>query len=335
MTRLLAPLLLVLLAGCDGGGGDATETLIVYCGRGETLVKPVFDRFERETGIEVDVAYGQSTPAMANQLALEIRSGGSTPCDLFVAQDCGHLGALAAAEILVPLPEAVLARTAPEFRDPAGRWIGTSGRLRVLVYDPARTPRERLPQSLAELPHCGLRLGWAPGNGSFRAHVSAMLVHWGEDRTRAWLEAMKAAEPVRFTANSPQVSAVAAGEIDVGWVNHYYLHKLKKQNPDLAAANIAFPEAGEVDNLLMLAGIGITAPAGPRRELAEQLATFLLSAPAQEHFAGEIGEYPTVAGIAIDDDVPPLAEIPTAPVGAEDLAHLGRVAALLDELDIR
>lgn len=333
---LLSALLLAAL-GCEEKSAEPPpqEKLIVYCGRSEGLLKPVFERFERETGVKVDVAYGQSTPAMANQIALELRSGGATPCDLFLAQDCGHLGALAKEEILAPLPAEVLARTDERFRDPGGRWIGTSGRLRVLVYDPQRTPREKLPKSLAELPTSGLKIGWAPGNGSFRAHVSAMLVHWGEDKTRAWLEAVKATSPLRFTKNSPQVTAVAEGQIDVGWVNHYYLHKLRKQNPKLAAENASFESAGEVDNLLMLAGLGITAPEGPRRELAERLAAFLLSEAAQNHFAQEIGEYPTVAGVSTEEEVTPLAEIPLAPVGAEDLGHVGRVAALLDELDLR
>lgn len=333
-VALATPLL--ALAGCPSGGSESPqEKLIVYCGRSEGLLKPVFERFERETGVQVDVAYGQSTPAMANQLALEVRSGGATPCDLFLAQDSGHLGALGEAEILTPLPAELLELAEERFRDPAGRWVGTSGRLRVLVFDPQRTPRERLPKSLAELPTCGLRLAWAPSNGSFRAHVSAMLVHWGEDKTRAWLEAMKAAEPVRFTANSPQVSAVAAGDIDVGFVNHYYLHKLKKQDPELAAENASFASAGEVDNLLMIAGLGITAPEGPRRELALRLAKFLLSQPAQEHFAHEIGEYPTISGVKVEAGVTPLAEIPLAPVKATDLIEVGRVAALLDELDVR
>ena len=32
-----------------------------------------------------------------------------------------------------------------------------------------------------------------------------------------------------------QVRGVSNGEIQVGWVNHYYLHKLKAANPELSA----------------------------------------------------------------------------------------------------
>ena len=37
---------------------------------------------------------------------------------------------------------------------------------------------------------------------------------------------MKAREPKVYPKNSPQVRAVSQGEIEIGWVNHYYLRKL-------------------------------------------------------------------------------------------------------------
>src|SRR5918995_5998388 len=114
-----------LLAGC-GGDDDAGSggTLTVYSGREEEIVAPLFDRFEEESGIDVEVRYGDSAE-LAATLAEE---GDDSPADIFFAQDAGSLGAVADEDLLTELPADVLERVDERYRDPDGRWVGTSGR---------------------------------------------------------------------------------------------------------------------------------------------------------------------------------------------------------------
>ncbi|MBJ93670.1 MAG: iron ABC transporter substrate-binding protein [Rickettsiales bacterium] len=281
-----------------------SKRLVVYSGRGAVLVEPLLETFTKQSGIQVDVRYEKSTETLANRIASE---GAQTKADLFFAQDSGWLGALGAGGHLSNLPEATLAKVPEHHRDAAGNWVATSGRARVLVYSPERVQAEDLPKTLAELPQMAgkARLGWAPGNGSYQAHVSALRHIWGEDKTRTWLTAMKAAEPIVYPKNSPQVKAVSNGEIEVGWVNHYYLHKLRAANPELQAANYSFPSAGDAGNLMMLSGVAIVAHSN-NQDAAQKLVDFLLSDTAQSYFANQTFEYPTVAGIALHKDVPPI-----------------------------
>lgn len=320
------------------GGGEPTEVaapeeasgpLVIYSGRSESLVGPLLQRLQEELGLELQVQYGK-TDELVTRLVTE---GDESPADLIFAQDSGHLGLLSARGALAPLPDPLLDSVDPRFRDAEGAWLGTSGRLRVLVVDGEALSEDARPASLEALadPSWRGKIGWAPTNGSFQAHVSALRHAWGQERTRAWLEAVKANEPRAFPKNSPQVAAANAGEIQVGWVNHYYLHRVDAA--DRRAVNHSFPEAGREGNVLMVSGVGIRRHS-PRAADAQRLIEALVSEPSQAYFAQETFEYPTRPGVPTHEAVPSLEGIPLLEVDQAHLADLGPTRALLQELQL-
>ncbi len=310
---------------------ETNESLVIYSGRSAGLIEPLLAVFEKKTGITLKTRFDKSTQTLANRIAVE---GAQTEADVFFAQDSGYLGALAAAKLLAPLPQSVLARVVPEYRDAQGFWVGTSGRARVLVYSPERVKEEDLPATLADLtqPKWRGKLGWAPTNSSFQAHVSALRSVWGEEKTRAWLSGVAANQPKVYPKNSPQVKAVSNGEIDVGWVNHYYLHKLKAANPGLKAANHSFGTPGDAGNLMMLSGFAILKNS-KKQAIAQRLAAFLVSDEAQQYFAQKTFEYPTVPGTQNHPDVPNIGE-GVLKVRQAALSYVANTVKMLRELEI-
>lgn len=314
-----AALLAALAAGC--GGGDDGGTLTVYSGREEELVAPLFQQFEEATGIDVEVRYGDSAE-LAATLAEE---GGGSPADVFFAQDAGSLGAVASEGLLAELSPDVLERVPERFRDPEGRWVGTSGRVRVAAYNTETVAESELPASVWDLldPAWKGRIGFPPTNASFQAFVSALRILEGDDRAREWLDGIKANEPKLYEKNSQVVEAVAAGEIDLGLVNHYYLFELLDEQPDAPAANHFFG-GGDPGGLVNTAGVGIVASTDDEED-AERFVDFLLSDEGQEYYAtAEEAEYPLVAGIEPHEGLPPLDSL-----GAPDIA-LGDLGAELE-----
>ena len=277
------------------------KVLTVYSGRSALLVEPLLQAFAKKNGIELKLRFDKSTEKLANRLVME---GTKSPADLFFAQAVGYLTLLSDKGLIEPLDQSILSQVPVKHRSASGHWVGTSGRLRVMVYSPERVRNP--PRSLSELadPRFKGRVGWAPGNASLHAHIAALRHHWGEDKTASWLKAMKANKPVVYPKNSPQVRAVSSGEIDIGWVNHYYLHKLRAQDPTLKAANANF-KAGDAGNLVMLAGVGIP-KSSKNKELAKQLIEFLLSDEGQNYFAQKAYEYPARDGVKLHPDVRPL-----------------------------
>lgn len=309
-------------------GEDLQGTeLIIYSGRSQSLVGPLLKQFQAETGIEVGVRWGKTAELAATLL----EEGERSPADVFYAQDPGGLGAVV--DLMAPLPQDLLDRVDPRFRDPQGRWVGVSGRARVVVYNTERLSPQDLPQDLWGFtdPAWKGRLGWAPTNASFQAMVTAMRVAWGEERAREWLEAMLANEIRAYENNTAIVAAVGSGEIDAGFVNHYYLYRfLTEEGEDFPARNYFLPSGGP-GSLVMVSGVGVLKTA-EHREAALRLIDYLLSEPAQRYFAQETFEYPLVQGIPAYGDLTPLEDLNALPIDLADLADLQGTILLLQEV---
>jgi iron(III) transport system substrate-binding protein len=312
---------LLAVVAC-GGDGEAEEgPLVVYSGRSEELVAPLIEDFEAGSGMDVEVRFGDSGELAATLLA----EGEDTEADVFFAQDPASLGA--AAELMGELPESTLGLVDAKYRDTGGRWVGTSGRVRVVVYNTGSDVP--LPQTIDDTvgPDWAGQLGVAPTNGSFLAFVSAMILERGEDGTRQWLEALAANDPVEFDGNAPIVEATDNGELSGGLVNHYYLLRLRAEGAGQSSENWFIP-ASDVGSLVMPAGAAITAGT-TNPEGAQQFVDFLLAEEAQTYFATETFEYPLLEGVPAPEGAPPLAEINSPDVDLSELAGVLDLATRL------
>ncbi|MFN2466928.1 MAG: iron ABC transporter substrate-binding protein [Gaiellaceae bacterium] len=314
-------------AGCGGGAGDS---LTIYSGREEEIVAPLLERFEQASGVDVEVRYGES----AELAATILEEGERSPADVFFAQDAGSLGAVAEAGRLAELPSRTLERVARAYRDPGGRWVGTSGRVRVVAYNTDALSAEELPDSILDFVHPRWKgkIGLPPTNASFQAFVTAMRLSLGEQRTRAWLDGIKTNRPTFYEKNGSVLEALASGEIEVGFVNHYYLYLLREEQPDAPVAN-HFLKRGDPGALVNVAGVGIVDGTEDPGD-AERFVEYLLSDEGQRFYSEEAeeAEYPLVAGIEPRDDLPPLAGLEGPRVGLGELgAELERTLELLSE----
>jgi iron(III) transport system substrate-binding protein len=316
-------------AGVPPAGSNGTVT--IYSGRNENLIGDLIGLFERATGIDAQVRYGD-TAEMAAQI---LEEGKNSPADLFWAQDAGALGAVAKADRLIKLPDDLLNRVDPHFRSDDGLWIGTSARARVLVFNTDQLTETDLPASVLDLvdPKWKGKLGWAPTNGSFQSFVTALRLLKGEDVARQWLEGMKANEPAVFEDNAAATRSVGAGEIAAALVNHYYLYEVQaEEGKTLPLANHFFA-AGDPGALVNVAGVGILSTA-KHADKALAFADFLLQKDAQEYFADRTWEYPLTAGVSPESDLVPLDQIQSPDIDLSDLSDLEGTLALLTDVGI-
>lgn len=307
-------------------GAALAQDLTLYSGRGETLVAPIIDAFTAETGITVSVRYG-GTAELAVLLQEE---GDATPADLYWAQDAAALGSVV--DAFATLPDDIQGLVPAKLRDADGRWIGTSGRARVIVYSPERFTEDDWPATMADLtdPRYRGRMALPPTNGSFLAHVTALRVVEGDEAARAWLEGIIANEPVIVRNNTAVLQAIADGEADFGIANNYYLGRFLARDADFPVAQGHFSQNGDIGNLLLVAGMGVMA-ASDNQDAAADFIRFLLSPQAQQYFTGQVYEYPVTSGMIAAPGTPSLDDL-EAIAPAVDLNTIGDLEGTLEML---
>lgn len=304
------------------------ENLTIYSGRGESLIESLIERFQNDTGMTLNVRYGNT----AELAATILEEGKNSPADLYFAQDAGALGALSKEGRLLKISSSILEKVEPRFRSPKDEWVGITGRARTVDYNTKLVGRDELPDSIwgfTESKWGGGKIGWAPTNGSFQAFVTAFRVIEGEDKAREWLLGIIANEPQVYPKNSPIVSALGRGEIYVGFVNNYYLHRFQAEDPAFPVAhNYTKHDAGSMINI---AGLGVVDTTS-NLELAERFIEYMLSEDAQRYFAVETYEYPLSSGINAIGPQKTLSEIDTPDIDLSDLDDLKGTISLLQDV---
>jgi iron(III) transport system substrate-binding protein len=198
--------------------------------------------------------------------------------------------------------------------------VGVSGRARVVAYDKRKLRAGDLPDRIDAFtdPRWRGKIGWAPTNASFQAFVTAMRRLRGEAATERWLRGIVANDPQRYENNIAVRDAIAKGEIEVGFINHYFVAEaIAEEGPDYPVS-VHFTRNGDPGSLVNVAGVGILKEAARNAE-ARRFVEYLLSRPGQQFFARETKEYPLAAGVRPDRALVPLARIDSPRIDLSDL----------------
>lgn len=282
-----------------GQAPEITGPVVVYSSRQEHLIKPLFDRFTEETGIEVQYQTGEDGPLIARLQA----EGEQTFADILYTVDVGNLWSAANKGLLASLDSEVLTQNIPEhLRDPDNQWFGLSVRARTIVYSTERVdPAELSTYAALADPKWHGRLCLRTSRKVYNMSlVATMIERLGKEETQRIVEGWVDNLATRvFSSDTLLIEAIAAGQCDVGIVNTYYLGQLQQENPDIPAALFwANQESSGVH--VNISGAGVTRHA-KNPAAAARLIEWLSTAEPQEMFSELNLEYPA------NPAIPPVA----------------------------
>ncbi|WP_374601053.1 extracellular solute-binding protein [Arenimonas sp.] len=290
-------LIALLLASLAAPALQAAE-LVVYTERREPLVKPLFERYEKETGTRIRVL-SDGAPVLIERLAAE---GANTRADIFMAVDAGNLWQAAERDLLAPTESARLDAAVPaHLRDPQGRWFALSQRARTIVYSTERVkPSELSTYEALAAPEWKGRLCLRSSKKVYnQSLVATMIERLGADRTeevvRGWVANLATAP---FADDTQLAKAIAAGQCDVGIINTYYLGRLQADTPDFPV-QVFWANQGKGGAHVNVSGAGIVA-ASKNKAAARAFLEWLASESVQADFASINYEIPARDGVALD-----------------------------------
>ena len=325
----ISPFLSMLLAfgflSCldlSGPKLSAADSVVVYSGRAERLIKPVLDHFEQTTGTTVQLLTAGSTE-LVNRLRAE---KARTPADVFITNEAGALELARSLQLLQPIAVPEIASAIPEpFRAPDNSWIGLSGRMWVIVYN-TKTVDPSSIHSLLDLaaPTWKGKLAIPTANSEYlQAGASMVLAAKGKQIANDFLQGIRdnAGNEV-YGKNRQIVDAVAKGKVSVGIVNHYYIFRHLAKDPEAPIAPlITDQEEGGMGSIMNVAGIGLSAH-GKHLSPAKKLIAFLISPTGQQMFAQINKEYPVNPAVSADPAVPQASSFRASTIPLTRLAEL-------------
>ena len=275
------------------------QEITLYTHRHYDSDKVIFEKFEKETGIKINVV-----KASADELIQKLESEGKqTPADVLLTVDAGRLVRAKNKGLLQSVDSKVLDSTIPSYlKDEENKWFGLTKRARIIAYSKERVQPEELTtyEALTESKWKDKILIRASNNIYNQSLLASIIANNGKTAAKTWAEGM-----VTNFARVPkgndrdQIKAILAGEGDLAIVNTYYIGKLlNSKNPvEVNAANavgLFFPNQDNRGTHINISGIGVTKYA-PNKANAIKFIEYLVSKEVQEIFAQTNYEYPVNA----------------------------------------
>lgn len=335
-NRVLATIvsLAVLSISCLASAAEDTAEIVnVYSARKEALIKPLLDRFTRETGIKVNLITGKAD-ALLKRLEVE---GDATPADIFVTVDAGRLYRAKKAGILRVIDSPVLNQRIPShLRDTEGYWYGMSLRARPIFYVKDKVDPKELStyEDLSNPKWKGricVRSSYSIYNQSL---VASMVEADGTEKTQEWLNGLVAnfARPP-VGGDTEQLLAAAAGVCDIAISNTYYFGRLlnnkdiKKQQA-AKKLQIFWPNQDERGAHVNVSGVGVIRYAS-HADNAIKLMEFMASDASQIWYAEINNEYPVVNNADISDTLKKFGSFKADEIELSKLGENNRIAVQL------
>ena len=321
MRRRTALLGLVAAALCSPalvacGGGDKPD-LVIYNAQHQELISVVAKKFEKKTGLKVQLRNGDDLE-LANQIVAE---GKASPADVFLTENSPAMSLVQSKGLLAKLDQKTLDNVPAQYRPQDGTWTGFAARSTVLVYNTDQVKPADLPTSLMDLakPEWKGKVSFSPTGADFQAIVSAVLHLEGEARTKQWLAGLKRNGEV-YDGNNVVLQSVNKGDVETGIIYHYYWYRDQQESGENSNhSQLYFFGHQDPGAFVSVSGAGVLKSSDHKAD-AQKFVDYLTSAEGQQVIADSYAlEYTLNPKVDLGRGVKGLKDLDPPAVDVSDL----------------
>jgi iron(III) transport system substrate-binding protein len=267
----------IALVACKG---SSTREVVVYTSVDQPFSQPVFEAFEKQSGIKVRAVFDTEetkSTGVVNRLIAEARS---PQADVFWSNDPVRPFLLVKRGMIEPYISPSAAGIPAAFKAADGTWTGIAARARVLLVNRNKVKPEDKPRSIRDLSNPKWKTQTAIANplfGTTTMHVAALFATWGDEQANAFLQGLRANEVRMASSNGEVKRLVVAGEVAFGLT-------------DIDDANEAVTEGAPVEIVYLdqdgegtpiMPTVVVLMKGAPHGETARKLVDYLLSAETE------------------------------------------------------
>lgn len=272
------------------------ETLVILTTDNPELLTPIVDYFADEYNADVRVE------VIDSEIDADVLR--RTQADLVLVRDINELVPAIDANALDTLPPDIMWNIDPHFRDLSNRWVGYTGRLQVLVYNPTLVDVSQLPNNVSDL----VSSNWVDQIGCSSESVMNPLGTGYRDLLTAVTQ-----RGAHFETDAEVIQAVEDGELAIGIVNHDSIDQIAMQDSTIQLGIHVL--ADNHGSTMTVSAIAL-ADSANSKPLAELFLIHLYGMRTQNLIAETTGHYTFLTfSIATPQDLPALTDLTLADFG--------------------
>lgn len=290
---ILCCLLAVALAGCK----RTAREVVVYTSVDQPFSEPIFKEFEKPSGIKVLAVYDTEETKSTGVLNRIIAEAQQPQADVFWSGDPVRPFLLVKRGLVEPYQSAAATSVPAQFKAADGTWTGSAARARILLVNKEKVPAAEMPKSVRDLaaPRWNNQTAIAnPIFGTTTMHVAALFSIWGEEKTRAFLDELKANGTRVASSNGDVKRLVVAGEVAFGLCD---TDDAAEALHDHAPVEVVYPDQDGVGTLVMPTAVVLLK--GPHQDAARALVDWLVSAEVDKRMAEFAAHMPLRRGVQV------------------------------------
>ena len=262
----------------------AENEVVVYTSEDKIFSEPVFQVFERKTGIKVMAIYDTEETKSTGLVNRLIAEKDNPQADVFWSGDPVRPVLLTIKGLTTPYVSSVAADIPKIYKDTDGRWTGFSARARIILYNTNLVNMDERPLSIFDFAKPMWRGQVAIANplfGTTSIHTAALFIVLGDEKARKFMNDLKANGVKIVSSNGEVKRLVARGEVKAGITDTDDANVAIKEG---SPVKIVFPDQTSIGTLIMPNMVCLI-KSGPNQENGKKLIDYLVSMEVEKSLA--------------------------------------------------